>query len=334
MITESIVPGLGLEVDADHLEPAIARHVPSGQGGRVSIKPTPMFETRYAITDHESGREGYLRIAGGIWSGDACVFEYCETVHGTAGTITCDWRSELPLIDVLEGNAGSRQTQELMGQIQHLMRPFHRGAFAGITDQELVKLYSGEYHKRMNLAVDSDFETNFKKHLLDQVLHLVEPGKVLDAGCSAGESVRQLRTRGIDAWGFDLCPDLSEVAYPEVRDVLRVGSVTKMPFDAIDGFDTLLALDLFEHIPEHRIPEMVAEIERLNVKHVVAHIALCEFQYPGHLTLRPLSWWDRQMGPSFRRITPETAGRAATAFKADPSRNLRIYERVAVPAAV
>jgi len=167
--------------------------------------------------------------------------------------------------------------------------------------------------------------------MLDQVLLLCEPGKALDAGCSAGETVRQLRARGIDAWGFDLCLDLNEIAYPEVRDVLRVGSVTEMPFTPEDGFDTLLALDLFEHIPEHRVPEMVLEIERLHVTQVVAHIALCEFQYPGHQTLRPLSWWDRQMAKSFRRISPETAGDVAAAFQGDPSRSLRSYERIAVP---
>tara|TARA_R110002072_G_scaffold228234_6_gene385142 strand:- start:21410 stop:22291 length:882 start_codon:yes stop_codon:yes gene_type:complete len=291
-----------------------------------------MFETRYDVTDHDTGRKGYLRIAGGIWSGDACVFEFCETVHGVAGTVTCDWRRELPFVDIVEGDVASPRTQELITQIHHLMRAFHRGSFAGMSDAELSDLYSGDYHKRMNLAVDSDRETRFKQHMLDQVLHLVEPGKVLDAGCSAGECVRQLRARGIDAWGFDLCRDLREIAYPEVRNVLRIGSVTDMPFAASDNFDTLLALDLFEHIPEHRVPAMVTEIERLNVTHVVAHIALCEFQYPGHLTLRPLSWWDRQMGSNFRRITPRTWGQAAAAFHADPSRNLRIYERVTAPA--
>ena len=290
-----------------------------------------MFEVRYDLKDHQTGQAGFLRIAGGIWSADACVFEFCETVHGLSGTIACDWRKTEPTIAFLEGPANGLQASELDRQLRHLMRPFQRGAFAQIRDQELTELYSGDYHKRMNLAVNNETETRFKQHLLTQALHLVQPGKVLDAGCSAGESVRQLRARGIDAWGFDLCPDLHQIAYPEVRDVLRIGSVTEIPFTAADYFDTLLALDLFEHIPEDRVPQMVAEIERLQVTNVVAHIALCEFQYPGHLTLRPLSWWDRQLGKSFRRIAPAKLGLATAAFQADPSRSLRVYERITVP---
>lgn len=293
-----------------------------------------MFEHRYPIQDHENGRQGQLRIAGGIWSGDACVFEFSETVVGIAGSITCDWRSATPLVEIVEGNAASKQAQQLIAQIHALMRPFHRGACLGVTEQELNDLYNGDYHLRMNLANNNDYEKRFKAQMLDQAVRLVPPGKVLDAGCSAGESVRQLRERGFDAWGFDLCPDLAEIAYPEVKDVLRVGSVTDIPFGPLDGFDTLFALDLFEHIREDHVPQMVAEFDRLNVTYIVAHIALCEFQYDGHLTLRPMSWWDRQMAPTFRRITPEVAGDVAAAFGGDPSRTLRVYEKVAVPVTV
>lgn len=289
-----------------------------------------MFETRYPVHDRTTNREGQLRVAGGIWSGDACVFEFCETASGMAGSITCDWRSQLPRIEFVEGDPNCSDAQDLVVQIRRMMRPFHSGACLDITEQELNELYNGDYHKRMNLAVEDDYEIRFKKFMLDQAVQLVPKGKVLDAGCSAGETVRQLRGRGYDAWGFDLCPDLNDIAYPEVRDVVRVGSVTNIPYDAIDGFDTLFALDLFEHIREDLVPQMVREFERLNVQYIVAHIALCEYQYPGHLTLRPMSWWDRQLAPCFRRIQPEAAGPVAGAFGADPSRQLRVYQRLAV----
>jgi hypothetical protein len=274
-----------------------------------------------------------LRIAGGIWSGDQCVFEWTDTLHGLAGVATCDWRQPRPRLDVVEGDAGTTAAQRLLEQLTTLLLPFHRGAFADVRDEDLARLYAGDYHATMHLAVDDANEAAFKRHLLDQVLRLGPPGKVLDAGCSAGEVVRQLRARGIDAHGFDLCPELDRIAYPEVAACLRQGSVDAIPFGPEHGFTTLLALDVFEHIPETRIPGMVREFVRLGVQRVVAHIALCEFQYPGHLTLRPLRWWDAQLSPWFQRRAPAAAATVAQHFDDDPSRYLRVYELCATPAA-
>lgn len=60
-----------------------------------------MFESPHDLTDHESGREGCLRIAVGMWRSDTRVFAFDETGRGIAGTITSDWRHELPLINAL-----------------------------------------------------------------------------------------------------------------------------------------------------------------------------------------------------------------------------------------
>ncbi len=289
-----------------------------------------MFEVGYQV--EVLGKKGLMRVAGGIWSGDACVFEFAESATGLAGTATCDWRRPAPAIDVLEGNAEAPATAALLDQLRHLLMPFHRGAFADVRDEDLAALYAGDYHKNQNYAVDSTAETAFKRHVLDQLLQLGAPGKVLDAGCSAGEVVRQLRGRGIDAWGFDLCADLARIAYPEVAAFLRQGRMDAMPFGPEHGFDTLLALDVFEHVPERAIRPMVAEFVRLGVKRVVAHIALVEFHYAGHITLRPLSWWDRQLAPWFLRVAPAGQANAVQGFGSDPSRFLRVYELVAVPA--
>jgi len=291
-----------------------------------------MFETRYPFEDQHTGRQGELRVAGGVWHRDVCTFEFSDSVFGLAGTIACDWQQHGPQIDVLEGDALQPGADGVLMLLRDRLRAFHRGAYAGVRDGELDALYAGDYHKRMNLASDDELERAFKRHMVDQILRLGPPGKVLDAGCSAGETLRQLHARGVDAHGFDLCADLHEIAYPEVREFVRVGSVTDIPFGPEHGFDTVLALDLFEHIPEDRVPKMVRELERLRPRRVIAHIALCEFQYPGHLTLRPLSWWDRHLGPAFRRVLDATTGEIAGGFGVDPSRFLRVYEYVGAAA--
>lgn len=287
---------------------------------------------RFPTRDEASGRDGILRIAGGVWTGDLCGFEFTDTLYGLAGTAMCDWREPRPLLQVDEGAAAEPGPQSLLAKIETLLLPFHRDAFRDVTPEQLQQLYSGEYHRTMNYAMESPLEANFKQHVVDQLLRLCQPRKLLDAGCSAGEVVRQLRARGVDAHGFDLCPDLDRIAYADTAPFLRRGSVDAIPYGPEDGFDTLIAFDVFEHIPEHRVRHMVAEFARLGVQRVVAHIALCEFQYPGHITLRPLSWWDRQLAPWFHRVVPAAQAQVAAAFGADPTRYLRVYELAAVPA--
>ena len=70
-----------------------------------------MFETRYPFEDQHTGRRGELRIAGGVWHGNICTFEFSDTVFGLAGTIACDWREPAPQIDVIEGRASQRAAQ-------------------------------------------------------------------------------------------------------------------------------------------------------------------------------------------------------------------------------
>src|SRR5690606_16991268 len=122
---------------------------------------------------------------------------------------------------------------------------------------------------------------------------------------------------GIDARGFDVCPDVAAHADPSVAPFLRSGPLAAIPYGPEDGLDTLLALDVFEHIPEHLLGPMVGEFARLGVRRIVTRIALCEFHLPGHVTLRPLSWWDRQLAPWFHRTAPAHAAELAAACDAD-----------------
>ncbi|MBL8729013.1 MAG: class I SAM-dependent methyltransferase [Planctomycetes bacterium] len=291
-----------------------------------------MIEVVYDFTDAH-GEAGRLLVRGGIWAGDECVFEFVETLRGTSGTARCDWRRPAPHLEVRHGDGRDPAVRRVLQQLGDLLLPFHSGAFAGVSDAALAELYAGSYHADQNYSNGHRFETWYKGRIVDSIVRLLAPRKLLDAGCSAGEVVRQLRARGVDAHGFDLCADLDDIAYPEVRDFVRRGSVTTIPFGPEHGFDTLTAFDVFEHIPEDRIPAMVDEFARLGVRTVVALIAQCEFQYKGHLTLRPLTWWDRALAPRFRRRhDARTLSTMARDFAGDPGKYLAVYDLVEVPA--
>jgi 2-polyprenyl-3-methyl-5-hydroxy-6-metoxy-1,4-benzoquinol methylase len=74
-------------------------------------------------------------------------------------------------------------------------------------------------------------------------------GRVLDVGCGAGGVGRALRGRAEFLAGIELEEAVAATAR-EVYDQVLVGRVEDVLGDAEGPFDTILAYDLLEHIPE------------------------------------------------------------------------------------
>ncbi len=290
------------------------------------------YRLAYDMTDPATGQTHQLVLSGGLWNGDVFLYDFSVAHHGLSGRIECDWRESGPRFHLDQGEH-SPAVQAALSQVAHLLRPFFRGAFTGLDDEQMAAHYPGEYHVKSGYTdpEPNPLEAEFKSAIADLVVRTLRPRKVLDAGCAAGLLVREFHRRGVEAHGFDHCPDIERIAVPEVRASLRRGSITAIPFGPEDGFDTLVCIDVFEHIPEDRVPQMVAEFERLGVHHLAIHISHTELEHFGHITLRPLSWWDAQLAPTFRRA--QTTGGALLALPCpyDPRRVLRIYQRVTAP---
>ena len=284
------------------------------------------------VTDPLTGSKHPVMLAGGLWHGDVLLFDFALLDLGLSGSIECDWRSKGPVYRIEQGQVTRPEQQRVIEQLSEALKPYFAGTFKGLSDEQLAQLYPGDYHKGSGYCdTESEIEREFKGAIADMVQKTLQPKKVVDAGCAGGLLVRELRQRGVEAYGFDHCPDLSGIAVPEVAQWLRQGSVTKIPFGPEDGFDTLLCIDVFEHVPEDRIPEMVAEFDRLGVKNLAVHISHTELEHFGHITLRPLSWWDEQLGPKFRRMVDTGGDLLALPRPFDPKRILRIYQRVEKP---
>ena len=121
-------------------------------------------------------------------------------------------------------------------------------------------------------------------------------GKVLDLGCSTGGDVVEFRGMGIDTWGFDLCPDLPDIALPEARPFLRMGRVDHIPFGAADGFRTGVCYDVLEHVPVNDLDGFPAELDRLGIRNLAMVIAADTIS-PGHITIQSTEWWGGAAGP-------------------------------------
>jgi len=170
---------------------------------------------------------------------------------------------------------------------------------------EIEAIYVRGYHERANYGLEQandDWESDevIKNAHADAILKVLpDVKKVLVGGCSSGMAVRAFRRRGIDARGFDISPDLDQIALPDVREFLREGSLTSIPFSRRDRFDVFVTTDVLEHVQLRYIELMVREIAKLEAPfmvHMINHVSTS----PDHMTLRPLWWWERQFGRFYR----------------------------------
>ena len=187
--------------------------------------------------------------------------------------------------------------------------------------EEIDAIYVREYHEKASYGSEQpnrDWESDETIKLAHaEAICRVLPHtrKVLVGGCSSGMAVRAFRSRGIEAMGFDVSPDLDKIALPDVKDYLREGSMTSIPFSRHDRFDLFVTTDVLEHVQVRYIPLMIREIAKLQTPfmvHMINHIS----PSPDHMTLRPLGWWEKQFAKYYRR-RPD--------LQAPVSSNPRIY---------
>jgi hypothetical protein len=129
-------------------------------------------------------------------------------------------------------------------------------------------------------------------------------GKTLDAGCAAGEVVRIGRQMGLDCSGFDICPDLFDICYPEVSAHLRMGSLVHIPYSASDRFKTAVSYDVIEHCPIDDLEMFPFELRRLGISQVACIISTDTIS-EGHITIQDTDYYRRLFASAGYRLLDE-----------------------------
>ena len=170
-------------------------------------------------------------------------------------------------------------------------------------------------------------ELDDEKRRMAEVVVSLGGTRVLELGCYTGALLVAMAQRGLDVTGVELSRDAAGRADPSVRSRIVVGDVVD---DLPPGpFDTVVGLDIFEHVTPVRLEALVAAVaERVAPGgHVLANIPAfgdddvfgevfprylpsweadaaagrpfaeldCdELGYPrnGHLTWAQTSWWE------------------------------------------
>jgi SAM-dependent methyltransferase len=111
------------------------------------------------------------------------------------------------------------------------------------------------------LSAESPLEVAFLERFADELAE--HGGRVADVGCGPGRVTEFLRTRGVDAYGIDLSPEMVAVAtsaYPTLH--FEVGSMTSL--DIADGaLAGLLAWYSTIHFPVAELPAIYDEFARV-----------------------------------------------------------------------
>jgi SAM-dependent methyltransferase len=101
-------------------------------------------------------------------------------------------------------------------------------------------------------------------HWLQQILGY-RPERMLDYGCGVGFLVRELRLRGVEAFGYDI----SSWAVAYANEVLRVSSVSQDVTQLDRKWDVVIALDVFEHMD---LEELTALLMRMQTSYLIARM--------------------------------------------------------------
>src|SRR5262245_18795176 len=79
-----------------------------------------------------------------------------------------------------------------------------------------------------------------------KVVELIQPSRVLDAGCALGLRVEALRERGVEAFGVDISKYAIANVPEAVRSYCRVGSVAD---EFAEPYDLIVSIEVLEHMP-------------------------------------------------------------------------------------
>ncbi len=152
-------------------------------------------------------------------------------------------------------------------------------------------------------STQQEIEGNHAAHVLPWLTEEIRFHAALDMGCADGSAVKLLQEAGYDGHGIDLNPSAQGI------NNIQTGDFFKSSYE--DGcFDVVICCNVLQDIPNYRISELLAEVNRISNSYIMITTPSTECDNPTGET-REVSWWCeriRDFGWKFRilREDPET----------------------------
>ena len=95
-----------------------------------------------------------------------------------------------------------------------------------------------------------------------------QPTRVLDLGCGPGALMHFLWELGVDVEGIDFAQSSKQLATPDVRDRITVGSVTDPALKPANAYDLVISREVLEHLTVLQVKETVSNMVRMTSKFI------------------------------------------------------------------
>ena len=100
------------------------------------------------------------------------------------------------------------------------------------------------------------------------VKEVFRPVRVLDVGCGPGALMHLLWELGVDVEGIDFSESSRQLATPEMRDRIAIGSVTDPALKPAGAYDLVISREVMEHLTVLQVRQTVANLVRLTSKFI------------------------------------------------------------------
>ncbi|MGE3276939.1 MAG: glycosyltransferase [Vicinamibacterales bacterium] len=182
-----------------------------------------------------------------------------------------------------------------------------------VSDIRSGVLFGEDYFERgaeTGLNGYTGYTDDFAPVQADIVSATFQPSTCLEIGCARGEFVREMRARGVRAFGTDISAYSVRSAAPAIRPRLTASAISALPY-AADSFDLVTAVEVFEHVPPEAVDEAIRELWRITrtfawitVQNTDAAAPEHFFTDLTHVTMKPLAWWQDRFRANGFEVLP------------------------------
>ncbi len=264
------------------------------------------------LADDPEPKARFFLGDGNYAAAERCFSEAIDRYPATAAPYTglaeCFYRTgrrELALAmwkRALETEPAAPDAPQLRERIARIER--QRTAVMGVRSGELFGETYFERGSETGLNDYSEYDgAPWSRAQAEIIAAAFAPATCLDIGCAKGDFVREMRTRGVQAFGTDISTYSVASAADDVRGTLCASSIAALPF-IDDAFDLVVAIEVLEHLPPEAVDAALEELWRvarqfvyITVQNTTAAAPEHFFADLTHSTMKPLAWWQER----FRR---------------------------------
>src|SRR6185295_13493552 len=181
--------------------------------------------TTIAVDVTHNGKQGRVDLIFGEWHDSHIEITFRDRLYRNSGVIRFNGETAGIMVQTSRPYDGGledpKQFNDYFGSIVGAFANAFTFGWSPAPDRMIT--YDENYHEANKYIQGDPLEISIKKVQSKIIEELVGKGKCVIAGCSNGELVRECRATHIDAWGFDVIPNIQDIAFPEVRENLRNG---------------------------------------------------------------------------------------------------------------